>query len=494
MEVSILCSRLQHAKIFKDALSSHSTTDATNAIDTDTASTVFYTYTDFDQFWSEAEKGTTPLYLVDVERACESERSLAEHPAYVDGRMNIIFYYTQETLPLMSAVYSMHFLGEVDREAEDLPQKLSHIVGVLLARRKKERENGQLKAQLYKSENRFHKAVEQFQQELQRFEYQEFLTQFMRKIENQYDGHNFLTTLSGTMDESNFIKQYAFFELSESGQKLASPRLKGKKYYRLPSLWLGINHGSQGIQERAQGLAHQTATDCFRGEVVTLAPRAFSGELPRFLMYLKVDKHICHELDWGLLQSFLGGIYASSMNKKREPAQETTRFMSQWEFGDLLVEKGGHQESDGKVLTLDFERLLVAVDREEEEDSFEWQRFYREFVGLLEGDKRYDYSATSLGRWGMAFLVFEEDYKGLRAWLWELSQNFAYWKFFENPDSLLAQNLAPYLKTFTALRTDFFHYVAKRDRKEADRYLALTTPPPPPLSFSKADRGREARD
>ena len=481
MQVSVLCSHLQHVKILKNALSNYCR--------------VFYTYTDFEHFWSETQKGGTPLYLVDVERACEGEHSLTDHPAYRAGQMNIIFYHTPRTLPLMSSAYRIHALGDVDLEADDLSQRLSSIMDAFSIRREKERENEQLKAKLYKSEQRFHKAVEQFQQESQRFDYHQLLVQFIRKIEHKYDGHNFLTAFSAVMEEVDFIDEYAFYELNDSGQKLVSPRIQGKKSYRFPSLWLGMNHGTHGIHEYVQGLAHQTATDCFQGQVVSLAPRISSGALPLVLVYLVVDTHVYQQLDWSLLESFLGGIYASSGKNKTEQTRQFSRFMNQWEFGDLLVDQEGHQDDQGKVLILDFERLLTVVNKEEGEDCFRWQRFCQEFMGLLEGDRRYDYSATFLGRWGMAFLVFEEDYRGLKAWLWELSQKFAYWKFFEDPDSILAQNLIPHLRTCTALRTDFFTYVAKRDGQEAHRYLnlSLTSPPPPPRSSQDSVR-REGQE
>ena len=91
MEISILCSDILRAQMLKRALGDWAT--------------VCYVHTSFEEFWGHSQRQLSTLYLMDVEKVCSPEMGLMNHPMYKKGEMNIIFFHTPETLPLMTGLY-----------------------------------------------------------------------------------------------------------------------------------------------------------------------------------------------------------------------------------------------------------------------------------------------------------------------------------------------------------------------------------------------------
>lgn len=458
MQVSILCSQVNHAKRLRDALEGQVA--------------VCYVYTNWDEFWNYSQDGLTQLYLLDVELVCGQERGIIDHPKYRARQMNVAFFYSQSTLPLMSAAYRLDSLGDFDVEVEDLPEKLSQILRFLKVRREREAEVRKLKAELYLARQERERSEGQLRELWKQANDRQLLGEVVRKIDRECCRQDFLQALAKVVEELDFFQQYGIFELAGNGQKLVSPRLAGRKYRALPSLQLGQDHGIQGIKQYAQGLAHQVAVDCLGGkELIALGPRMKAGDGPQVLIYCKVENGVLQRLDWNLLQLFLSGFYGRSLLRDWDRSRKSSHLIGQWEFYDLLVDEGGVQENPCHILVLDFQKLIQSVDKKAESD-FQWLRFYEEFNTLLDSRIEWDYLATCLGRWGMAFFVAGEYREAMHALLREFSREFAYWRFFDDPDQILVLDLNPQITVLSAYHEEFFRYLADRNLEDAEQYIA----------------------
>ena len=455
MQVSILCSHVHHAKQLRDIFKQWST--------------LCYVYTDFDEFWERSQKSLSDLYLLDVKMVCGRERGLLDHPQYQTGQMNVAFYYSKGSHPLMSSSYRIKSLGDFNIDDPALPQQLSQLWNFLKAQRDRESEMGKLKMQLYETRGQLERTVGQIQQLSQQSDYRKLLAQFAHQIDQQCRRQDFLPALAKVVEQFDFIDQYALLELSPNGQKLLSPRLRGSKYRAFPSLWLGREHGVEGIGTYAQGLAHEVAVEYLGSEVMAIGPKLRSDAHPQFLLYLKVDTDTRQHLDWNLLQLLLNGFYGRSLLRESERAHKSSHFLSQWEFYDLLVEEGAREESPSRILLLEFHQLVSAVIGKGKND-FQWGRFYQEFTTLLDERIKHDYWATSIGRWGMAFLVSAQNYDQLKSLLQGFSKDFAYWRFFGDPDDILALNLSPKMRSISARCKEFFEHMAWGDREDANHH------------------------
>ena len=211
--------------------------------------------------------------------------------------------------------------------------------------------------------------------------------------------------------------------------------------------------------------------DYLGGEIITIGPKMCAENLPVFLIYLEVEPDICHGLDWNLLQLFLGGLYSRSLLRERDRSYKSSHFVSLWEFFDLLVVDGAIEEDPCHILVLEFHRLVKAVTHKGDSD-FQWRRFYEEFTTRLDAKIKYDYFSSCLGRWGMAFFVSGDQREALETLLKQFSQEFSYWKFFEDPDEILILNLDPQIKALSASQEEFFQYMAHRDREDANKYIS----------------------
>ena len=149
----------------------------------------------------------------------------------------------------------------------------------------------------------------------------------------------------------------------------------------------------------------------------------------------------------------------------------------------------GYWRKTACLLILEFQNLVSALTKRSKED-FQWRRFYEEFSTLLDTRIKHDYFSTCLGRWGMAFFVPYQYEETLKVTLEEFIQKFAYWRFFDDPDEILALNLTPNITALQALRKDFFQYMASKNREDADLYIALNRTGGRPLHQRERVLGR----
>ena len=457
LQVSILCSHVQQAKQLRDILKQ--------------CSVFTYIYTSFDEFWKNSQTELSHLYLVDITMASGDERAMNDHPQYQSKQMNVVFYYNPRSLPLLTTPYKVNSFGYFDIEGPDLSTELSLILDSLQAQENNKREVGKLKVELHQTRQQLHRSVEKVQNYAQECDYQKLLAKIIHQMDCQCQRYDFFSALDKVVGGLDFIHRYALFELTYNGQKLVSPRSMGRKYRTFPSLWLGMDHGILGIQQYAQGLAHQVAVDYMGEEVVSLGLKPRAETPPQLLVYLKGDSALFKHLNWDLLQSLLSGFYGRSLLREWDRSQKSSHFIGPWEFYDLLTDTGGIKENPCCLLILEFQHLVAALTKKSHDD-FQWKRFYEEFSTRLDARIKHDYFSTCLGRWGMAFFVSYQYQEQLRVTLEEFSQKFAYWRFFDDPDEILVLNLDPRLITLKALRKDFFKYLAEKNREDANRYAA----------------------
>ena len=431
---------------------------------------VCYVHTDIDDFRQHFREDLNSLYLVDVEMIPNrGNREVGDEITSV----NVAFYYSKHSFHLMSSSRLMNSCGHFDIESKDLSRKIFDIIRSLKTRREREREVSKLKVELHGVRSRYRQSLEASEQMKQTFDRQQLLEKLVSEIDHRCQRGDFLEALGQVFEGCEFIHKYALFELVPNGQKLVSPPLFGYKVQRFPMLWLGKDHGVLGIDRYAQALAHQTAVDHFGREVVSMGLKLRSQTLPKLLIYLVVDARAFCGLDWNSFQLFLNGFYHRSELRSEMPYRPNRRspLISQWEFYDLLIDGESDREKRFCIFVLELHRLATAVTKKKV-GGFQWRNFYEKFTGTLEETSRSDYSASPLGRWGMAFFVSDEYRESFRSFLSEFSEKFPYWKFFDDPDEILALDLHPQIKILSADRKEFFDYMAKTDRENANRYLA----------------------
>ena len=456
LQVSILCSHVQHAKQLRDILKQWS---------------VFtYVYTNFDEFWKNSQTELSHLYLLDMTMASGDERGINDHPQYRSKQMNVVFYYDQHSLPLLTTPYKVDSFGYFNIEGPDLSTELSLILDSLQAQVNNKREVAKLKVELHQTQQQLHRSIDIAQSHAQESDYQKLLAKIVYQIDQQCQRYDFFSALDKVFEGLDFIHQYALFELTYNGQKLVAPRPMGRKYRAFPSLWLGVDHGVLGIQQYAQNLAHQVAVDYMGEEMVTFGLKPRAEAPPQLLIYLKGDQSVFKHLNWNLLQSLLSGFYGRSLLREWDRSQKSSHFIGPWEFYGLLTDTGGIEKKTCCLLVLEFQNLVAALTKKNNDD-FQWRRFYEEFSTLLDTRIKHDYFSTCLGRWGMAFFISYQYQETLKVTLEEFTQKFAYWRFFDDPDEILALNLNPHITTLKALRKDFFQYMAQKNREDANGYM-----------------------
>ena len=472
LQISILCADIHQAKQLRDILKKQSV--------------LCYVYTDFEEFWQQLSHNPAELFLLDITMTSQGQRGIEDHPKYQARQMDIVFYCDQHSLPLLDTVYKLHSLGHFNLDSPHLEQELSLIIGAWKTQRTTAQRAQKLQAELHRTLRQRDQVIQSSRQYVQKIDYLQLLGDIVSRIEQAGRDQDFLSALDQVLGQLKVVEEYALLESTADGQKLVSPQLSGRKYRMFPSLWLGRDHGSRGIAPYAQGLGHQTATDHLGEQVVAMGLRVRAKDPPQLMVYLKVRPEVVEQLDWKLLQSFLSGCYARSLVNTPGRTQTPGHLIGSWEFFDLLRDgsRGGYG-----IWVLEFQQLLEAMAKKSADD-FQWKRCYQEFTTLLEQKIHHDYFATCLGRWAMAFFVSDDHGKSFELNLAEFSRKFAYWRFFDDPDQILAAPLAPELRGLDPDRREFFRYLAQRGREDANRYLVQNRMHEPAATFKQSPEGR----
>ena len=133
----------------------------------------------------------------------------------------------------------MNSLGDFDIDSPDLQQTLfGKIDSFVLYRQRKNREET-LKVKLYQSEQRCAQLEKKEAKSFQRELFREVVKLVEGATEGVLSHQDFLSALAGVVEQLGFVREYAFFELNHSGEKLVSRPYPGRKNRELPSLSLG---------------------------------------------------------------------------------------------------------------------------------------------------------------------------------------------------------------------------------------------------------------
>ena len=411
-------------------------------------------FQNLEDFWKGVMDGTCSLAVVDVKSMNQGNLLFKEHPLIRSGKIAVAFWYTDATQALTYSTFEIPNLGLI-RKGISLKGQIKSALRNFNEQNRLRSENTALKIAAEKGERQIDQLIERVETDKQLYAYHEKLAELETQIDGLKKSIDFNAAVEALADSWADVREFATFELSNTGQKLVSPKLASRKFREIPSLWLGKTC-ARGIEFFAQNMASQVVLDLMGGDIMALSVRGVNDN-PDRLVFLKVkNDEFMNMFAWDSLERALSGLHLYFEQRDRAEAVNEDGYLSPWDllgklddylFGlnPALAARGNANREKLALIDLDFGDLVATV-RRYKTVRFQWPSFYRDFFAKLKQTKVNNFTLTAMGVSHMGLLV---DHDGLDATLKTIqaySNRFPYWKYFENVDLVLGQSLKPRVK------------------------------------------------
>ncbi len=399
-------------------------------------------YEDLKTFWTGTQERIPSLCIVDVKKMSEGDLALRAHPHVHDEKLPVVFFYSNNTEPLLVSTYDFFHLGLLKKtEHYEAPlrailKRLNHLMKLETENTalKKERQTNIEAIDKLKLENLINRETD---------EYQSMVKSVCLELEELRGEEDFFKAVEKVFHGVDEIAEFAMMELSFNGQKLISPISHVQKFRAIPSLWLG-QACTNGIELFAQNMATQVAVDIMGGDLVSLLIRGNLSR-PDKIMFVKAKSELFYnQFDWNMLEAYLNGFYASFKNKLEAEPNVQKKFSSSFEAMTFLDQFlfSSTQKLDYRLVDLDLNNLVEVVMKKSS-NRFFWAKFEKEFINRLEIQTRVDFRVFDFGVNHLGFLVLSSELDHFYDELKEFATKFSYWKYFEESDGVLSQIVKP---------------------------------------------------
>jgi hypothetical protein len=414
-----------------------------------------YYYEDLKSFWQGTLERIPSLAIVDVKKMSEGNLVFKNHPNIIAEEMPLLFYYTEKTEPLLVSTQEIFNLGTIKKSKSYegvLKGMLKRINKMILL----EQENQHLKYAIKAKNDELNNAIEEKKQMINVDHYQGMARELCRKTSEINGTEDFNSALEKIIGPVIEFENFSVVELSFNGQKLLSPISLSPKYRAIPSIWLG-QVCKEGIELFAQNMAAQVAQEILGGNIISLLVQGKKNKPEKIIFIKTCDEQCLNHFDWELFESFLNGLNANIHLKEIKEQNIIKRFGSTFDamgFLDQFVsgtinlqdesfKKELHQDS--RLINLDLGSIKNILLKNGQQ-RFYWKKFRDDFLTRLEMQSKYNFIVFENGISHLGFIVNAKELNYFFEELKDFSNKFAYWKYFENNDAIIFQELKPIVK------------------------------------------------
>ncbi len=400
-------------------------------------------------FWKGVALAPPHLAMVDVRHMSQGERHLAQHPQVESGDLNLVFYCSPETVPLLYPAYEIVNLGIVWGGIS-----LSGQIKNILLRFNQWNEL-KTRAHLWeKHGTSFEQKLSQAVQDTTSLKEKDFYHTLFKSLGKRCESFkekclDFEHACARTFESVPEIAQFTVLELNQSGQKLVCPPRDLAKYMALPPLWLGQTC-RRGIEFFAQNMATQVCLELMGGELMPLKICGQRENPDKILVVRTTDTDFFHQFDWESLERYLSGIHAYFEGRKVPAVSEQGQLLSPWELMDFIGQAEGKTQKKWAIIDLHFARLvreaLTSKNAPGPCGKFDWQTCFADFFQRLRTRHQLEFRLC-IPHVEHALLMFErKEFDQAFARLEKFARNYPFWRYFADADAALGKTLNPKLQ------------------------------------------------
>lgn len=415
-----------------------------------------------EEFWSSSLETPPTLAVVDVTMMSNENQVLVNHPMIQDSSLPIVFYYSEDTVPLLSSTHEITHYGLL-KKGSPYDIKLRSILRLLNRTLELTSEVSFLEQQLKRTKQKTINLIENVERQKERENYRELLRRLIFEFEKRDDALDFVSLCGNVFGNWPDVIDFAMYELNVNGQKLVPCRVSSQKYRKLPSLWLG-QPSREGVEFFAQNMALQVGMDTLGHDVVMVK---VAGELsnPELLVLLHLDSESAGQMDWPHLEKFLSGHYSRmKLNQQIGDAKNKKIFKNHWEFAAQVHDLHFNSSESSRIcLEVRFHHLLVLI-KDLHQSGFYWGDFDKELRKLVVSElKIFDYMALISDLCSLRLIIEKKDKDIIVRRLKNIFEHFPYWKYFVESEKVLAKEI-PY--QIQEISMDIFSYLDGLDFEE----------------------------
>ncbi len=429
-------------------------------------------YDSLRAFWKDILIERPSLCIVDVKLMSDGELLYKNHPHVRSKKLQVLFYYQQEGQPLLFSTFELDSHGYVNGDISIVGQ-----IKVLLRRVNIFNElkyNREYTAIKYRKAE---KTIDRLTDNIENYKidhlYREKFSEVRQLIDQAKIHGDFFTACMSIFDAWRDVVSYAFTELSLNGQKLISPNILSKKYKKLPSLLPGKSY-DDGIGPFAQNLVNQVSLDIMGGNLIPVFIKN-TGELPEKILFVQVkDEETVSCFHWGELEKCLTALYHYFILRNEKLTSPKERTLHSWDLLSLLDDydlETPLPENKTAIIDIDFSGVITAT-RKRKKGKFYWGKFYNDFFSKLERVEKISFRLSPLSISHAALLIDAKELDKAFDAIKDFAESFPCWRYFEDSDIALAEDLAPRLKMIPFSSKILFDHLSESVSKK-DNFMAL---------------------
>jgi hypothetical protein len=408
-------------------------------------------YEDLKSFWQGTIERMPALAIIDVKKMNEGGLILKNHPNVMTNEMPLLFFYSDKTEPLLVSTQEIFHLGTVKKAKnyEGIFKALLMRINKLIAL---EQENHHLKFAVQAKNEEIKKLENEKIDSIKINIYESLAREVIFEIRETAREKDFFESIEKVFQNVAAFESFSMVELSFNGQKLISPISQMKKFRAIPSLWLG-QLCKDGIELFAQNMANQIALEVLGENVVSLLISG-TATMPEKMIFIKATNEQCfNHFDWTLLENFLNGTYAHfklrsqteiNSNRHFSSMYEAFTFLDQFVFGSTIgaTDEKRLEKLDYRLVNLDLSMLSEILIKKGTQ-RFYWKKFRDDFISKVELQTNVQFRLIENGVLDFGFLVEANQLDLFFDQLKELSTRFPFWKYFENSENIMFNELKP---------------------------------------------------
>lgn len=427
-------------------------------------------YQTLDEYWVATNIESPDISIIDVTRMSSGTIQFKNHPKVVTKQLNYAFFSKDSTKILLQSTLGLHPMGYLHQDMT-LGVQMNYLIESVRREKQNKAEMNELKDRVNRLQARSgrllterHKA-ENFKASFQ------FIREFLSDLESKRSITEFQQTLAHKFSQWDLIKNFGFYELNQSGQKLIAPELDKVNSVSFPSLWLGQTN-AHGIEFFAQDMALQVAVDLFENEpkVLKLHGAEMNPDAMIFIETKQIEEDI---FPWEIFELMLTQAYRQVRLQEDRPIT-SSQAIPMWEAMELMdrfqTQAG---EESGKIIFISMTSLLQTIKRRHN-NRFYWSAFYHEFFSVISQklDKSSRMSVLSPGH--IAIFVEREKLEGEHIRLQGILRQFSYWRFFEDDAQVLGAEIYPQIRLLPPSANYCLKMMEKDWSESSDAEFAIT--------------------
>ncbi len=400
-------------------------------------------------FWTSMNQNTPTFAMVDVQLMSEDSLVLKNHPSIVNMSLPILFYYTEDTKPLIQSTYSIFHYGLI-KEGDSLTHEIKGILWRINHNQKRVIASQKQKREVVRLQGKVNGLIKLQDRKNIVANIDTFVERLSKKIDNCEQDADFFKRVEYSFSEMPEIQEFSFLELTRNGQKLISPEGTSHKYCKLPTLWQDKTL-QNGIEDFAINSAVQVAAEVLGEDLAGVRINGLYAN-PSILIFIRFKSEFQEEFDsinWMGLDHLLSDCFRRDLIKKMANIpMGNERIMVPWDFLSLMDEyKKNNISEQYCLIDMNLTSMLKQYTEKIHVD-FYWKSFIDEFISTLRGHQVNDFKVACFGITHVAFLIEKDHQKAEKFYytLKDLIESFSFWRYFADEEAFLTEFKPPKCK------------------------------------------------